>query len=50
MNGTGWRVTPLGWVVLATIAGLTVYFLGKAISNVMLGRRSNVTLGNQADE
>jgi hypothetical protein len=34
MNSTGWRVTPLGWIALATIAGLTVYFLGKALRNL----------------
>ncbi len=36
MNDTGWRITPLGWVVLVTITGLAVYFLGKALRNVSL--------------
>jgi hypothetical protein len=34
MNNTGWKVTPLGWIALATIAGLTVYFLAKVLRNV----------------
>ncbi len=27
MNATGWEIKPLGWVVLAIVVGLTVYFL-----------------------
>jgi hypothetical protein len=34
MNNTGWKVTPLGWIALATITGLTIYFLGKALRNI----------------
>ena len=49
MNSTGWKVTPLGWVALVTIAGLTVYFLGKALRNVMLGKRPNVRNVSLAD-
>ncbi len=27
MNVTRWEIKPLGWIVLAIIAGLKVYFL-----------------------
>lgn len=27
MNVTGWEIKPLGWIMLAVVAGLTVYFI-----------------------
>ncbi len=50
MNNTGWKVTPLGWIALATITGLAVYFLSKGLPYVMLGKRSNVTLDKKTEE
>ncbi len=27
MNVTGWEIKPLGWIVLAIVAGLVVYII-----------------------
>lgn len=40
MNGNGWKVTPLGWIALATITGLAVYFLSKSLRNVTLDKQT----------
>ena len=31
MNGTGWKITTLGWIVLAVVIGLTIYLMSRCL-------------------
>ncbi len=41
MTDTGWRITPLGWIALAVVAGFGVYLIGKYLRHIPIVGQKN---------